>query len=88
MSLRVLTLNVWALAPPLSRDNGARMRAIGSALGELELDVAALQEVWHEASRAELLAASRRSGLEHVWHPPGGMRGSGLLVMSRFIHHC
>lgn len=84
MSLRVLTLNVWALAPPLSRDNGARMRAIGAALGDLELDVAALQEVWHEDSRTELLAASKQSGLEHVWQPPGGMRGSGLLVMSRW----
>lgn len=84
MQLRVLTLNAWALAPPLSRDTALRMRAIGSALAALELDIAAFQECWHAPSRAALVEASAGSGLEHVWHPQQALQGSGLLVLSRW----
>jgi endonuclease/exonuclease/phosphatase family metal-dependent hydrolase len=84
MQLRVMTLNVWALLPPLSRDTPARMRAIGAALGPLELDVAAFQECWDPPSREALVAASAESGLSHVWHPDQGLRGSGLVVLSRW----
>ncbi|MDP7572464.1 MAG: endonuclease/exonuclease/phosphatase family protein, partial [Myxococcota bacterium] len=81
--MRVITLNVWALSEPFSRDTGARMRAIGEALGPLELDVAAFQELWTQPARAELVAAGRRAGLIHVWHPEGTWGGSGLAVLSR-----
>jgi endonuclease/exonuclease/phosphatase family metal-dependent hydrolase len=81
--LRVLTLNVWGLFPPIARDVPERMRAIGAGLPELELDVAALQEVWTEEARTALVAAGGNAGLEHVWHNPEALGGSGLLVLSR-----
>lgn len=84
MRFRVLTLNVWGLVWPIGRDVAARMRAIGDALPELELDAAALQEVWREDARATLVEAGRRAGLSHVWHRPDANTGSGLLVLSRW----
>ena len=84
MRLRVLTLNAWALVPPISRDNSRRMRAIGEALEAMQLDVAAFQELWSKDSRAQLLEAAARSGLSHVWHPEQGFGGSGLAVLSRW----
>jgi len=81
--MRVLSLNVWALGAPFSRDTHARMRAIGEALGPLDLDVAAFQEVWTESAREELVSAGRRAGLAHAWHPESAWRGSGLAVLSR-----
>ncbi len=83
MSIRVATLNTWALPGPLARHKQERLEAIGAALPNLDLDVVAFQEVWTHASRATLLAATRRSGHTHAWHNPQGMGGSGLLVVSR-----
>jgi len=81
--MRVLTLNVWALGEPFSRDTNARMRAIGAALGPLDLDAAAFQELWTGSAREELVAAGRSAGLVHAWHPEDTWRGSGLTVLSR-----
>ncbi len=44
--LRFLTLNVWSIPWPVSRDIAKRMSAIGRRIGELGIDVAAFQEVW------------------------------------------
>ena len=81
--MRVLTLNVWALAEPLARDNRARMRAIGAALHRLQLDVAAFQELWTRSAREQIIAAGHRAGLVHAWQPEATWRGSGLTVLSR-----
>ena len=81
--MRVLTLNVWALAEPLARDNGARMEHIGAALQRLELDIAAFQELWTRSAREQLIAAGHRAGLVHAWQPEATWRGSGLTVLSR-----
>lgn len=83
MRLRVLTLNVWGLPWPVGRDVSERVRAIGDALPRLELDVAALQEVWDAGARGALVEAGRRAGLAHAWHNPSARTGGGLLVLSR-----
>lgn len=83
MRLRVLSFNVWAIPWPVGRRVGERMRAIGAALPELGLDVAALQEVWREDARGALIEAGRAAGLVHVWHNPEARSGGGLLVLSR-----
>ncbi len=83
MKLRVLTLNVWGLSWPIGRDLLERVRAIGRELERLDLDITALQEVWSEAARNELIEAGRRAGLTHAWHDPNTDTGGGLLVLSR-----
>lgn len=88
MRIRLATLNAWALPEPLSQDLPARIDAIGSALGKLELDVIAFQEVWTKASRKSLRAAGRVAGLVHCWSGDGhgGLgpgNAGGLLVLSR-----
>jgi endonuclease/exonuclease/phosphatase family metal-dependent hydrolase len=84
MQIRIATLNVWSLPGPLAKHKRARMAAIAAALPALELDVIAFQEVWTEATRAQLLAGVRHAGLRHIWHNPGNTTGaSGLLVASR-----
>lgn len=83
-TLRFVTLNVWALPLGIARHTEERMAAIGGRLGELDVDLAAFQEVWTDAARATLVAAGRRAGLVHAWHNPGAARGgSGLLLLSR-----
>jgi endonuclease/exonuclease/phosphatase family metal-dependent hydrolase len=81
--LRIATLNVWALPWGLAPYVEQRIRAIGERLGRLEADVVAFQEVWTRAALDLLVAAGRRSGLEHVWYHRAGPTGSGLLVLSR-----
>lgn len=83
MTIRVATLNVWALPLAISRLNGVRMRLIGDSLSKLDADVFAFQEVWTQEARIELVAAGRRAGYEHVWHREVTRSGSGLLVLSR-----
>lgn len=83
VTLRVLTFNTWAFNPPLGTHVPARMRAFGEALPGLEVDVAALQEVWDAAARDELVAAGRRAGLLHAWGDERPRAGGGLLVLSR-----
>ena len=83
MALRVLTFNVWDLPWPVSRHRQRRMRVIARRLPELGCDIAAFQEVWSEDARSVLIEAGRDDGLEHVWHRPNALGGSGLLVLSR-----
>lgn len=83
MKLRVATLNVWALPEPAGFRVNRRMRAIGSRLPELGLDVLALQEVWRTGAREALVEAGRRAGLSYAWHRSGDLRDGGLLVLSR-----
>lgn len=84
MRLRVATLNVWALPPPLGRQVPERIEAIGAQLPALQLDVVGFQEVWTGAARHTLLEAGRRAGLIYSWHRARTLGGSGLLVLSRF----
>ncbi len=60
------------------------MRAIGSRIGQFDLDVIAFQEIWRSDARQILEAAGQRAGLPHRWHSGARLGGSGLLVLSRF----
>lgn len=83
MRLRALTLNCWG--PPLiARDRSARMDAIGKALGQMELDVAGLQELYQEKDRQSVMQGAATGGLVHSCYFPSGIMGSGLLLLSRF----
>ncbi|MBW2315534.1 MAG: endonuclease/exonuclease/phosphatase family protein [Deltaproteobacteria bacterium] len=82
-TLRLASLNVWALPLGIARHVAPRMKAIGERIGELDVDVVALQEVWTEEARAALVAGGRDVGLEHIWHNPAARGGSGLLFLSR-----
>ncbi len=84
MPLRVATLNVWALPPPLGHRVPERLGRLGDALRALRLDVVALQEVWTSEARAILIQAARDNGLVHVWHRNQAIGGSGLMVLSRW----
>jgi endonuclease/exonuclease/phosphatase family metal-dependent hydrolase len=59
------------------------MREIGRRLPRLDVDAAAFQEVWTSEAQATLVRAGREAGLAHAWHGEPGVRGSGLLVLSR-----
>ncbi len=83
MSIRVATLNTWSLPGPLARHTRERMRAIGTALPDLDVDLIAFQEVWTGASRSTLITDAARAGYTHSWHKPEVFGGSGLLVVSR-----
>lgn len=83
MQLRVLTLNAWALPEPLSSDVSGRMRRIGEALPRLDADVVALQEIWTQGARKQLVDAGHRAGYEHIWHNRAAFGGSGLMLLSR-----
>ena len=84
MRVRAATLNTWALPEPLADRVLARMRAIGSRIGQFDLDVIAFQEIWRSDARQILEAAGQRAGLPHRWHSGAHLGGSGLLVLSRF----
>lgn len=83
MQLRILTLNAWALPAPLSRLPEARMTEVGLRLRDLDVDVAAFQEVWTRGSRRALRAACAQAGLVHAWSSHATIGGSGLFVLSR-----
>ena len=83
MRVRVATLNVWALPEPFSERLTGRMKAIGSRMAELDLDVMAFQEVWTPEARRLLRKAGYRAGLDHAWYKDSFLGGSGLLVLSR-----
>ncbi len=83
MRLRILTLNTWGLPAPLSRLPETRMAEIGVRLRDLDVDVAAFQEVWTRGSRRALRAACAPAGLVHAWTNHVAFGGSGLLVLSR-----
>lgn len=83
MQLRVATLNVWGMPPPLGRQVRYRMGRIGEEVARLELDVIAFQEVWTAVGRRRLVRAARDAGLEHIWSNPEEPGGGGLIVASR-----
>ncbi len=84
MSLRVLTLNVWALPVGLARHTRGRLEAIARSLPGLDADLVALQEVWTARARAKLAQAGERAGLAHSWHLARSFGGSGLMLLSRW----
>ncbi len=69
--LEVLSLNVWGLPWPLSRDRPGRLRRIDRHLSDQDHDVVALQELW----RGSTLPRARR-GEER--------RDSGLALAGRY----
>lgn len=84
MRLRVLTLNVWGLPPPVGRVVSQRLDRILGELPALGCDVALFQEVWTEEAREQLRAGGAAVGLPHCWWPPGPAHASGgLLALSR-----
>jgi endonuclease/exonuclease/phosphatase family metal-dependent hydrolase len=83
MRFRLATLNVWGLPQPLAENPSARMREIGRALPRLGLDAIVFQEVWTGRAQSLLARFGPRAGLAHVWAGATGIRGSGLLVLSR-----
>jgi len=82
--MRIATLNAWGLPKPFADDVSTRIREIGRRLAHLELDAIAFQEVWTDRAQERLRGAGAAAGLVHVWHGDSGLRGSGLLVLSRF----
>lgn len=83
MRLRVLTLNCWGV-PVWARERTARMRAIGRALAEMDLDVAGLQEAFWPGDRQVIARAAAEGGLVHAHYFSSGVMGSGLFTLSRF----
>jgi sphingomyelin phosphodiesterase 2 len=83
MQLRVLSFNTWGV-PLFSRDRAARMRAIGRAIGQMDVDVVGLQEVFYAKDRKLLVEAATRAGLTYSHYFHSGLMGSGLLTLSRF----
>ncbi|MGI9591802.1 MAG: endonuclease/exonuclease/phosphatase family protein, partial [Myxococcota bacterium] len=83
MRLRVATLNVWAMPPPLARHVSWRMRRIGDELARLDLDVVAFQEAWMGPARRRLVRKAQAAGLEYVWTNPEEPGGGGMVVASR-----
>lgn len=84
MRLRVLTLNVWGLPPPVGRLVPERIERVLQDLPALACDVALFQEVWTEQTREQLRDGGPAAGLPHCWWPPGPARSTGgLLALSR-----
>lgn len=83
MLLRVLSFNTWGV-PFFSRDRAARMRAIGRAIAQMEVDVVGLQEVFYAKDRKLLVEAGARAGLVYGHYFQSGVMGSGLLTLSRY----
>lgn len=82
--LRVLTLNVWGLPEPLSKQKRVRMHAIGQRLADSEYDIVALEELW--VSRSDFAALRTRLSARFPWSKffYGGAFGMGLALFSRF----
>lgn len=83
MKLRVATLNVWAMPPPLGKHISWRMRRIGEELRRLDVDVVGFQEAWMPPARRRLVREAREAGLPHVWTNPDEPGGGGMIVASR-----
>jgi len=84
MQLRLLSLNVWGLPWPVSRNPDTRMRLIGAGLADLALDAVGFQEVWTASAREVLIESGRAAGLEYSWSRDRLLGSSGLLVLSRW----
>jgi sphingomyelin phosphodiesterase 2 len=75
-SLRISTLNVWALPGFISTHVTERIPAIVDHVAERSVDVAAFQEVWTPQARRLLVERGREIGLLPAWSPdksPGGL---------------
>ena len=83
MRLRIATLNTWGLPAPLSERPLVRMAEIGRRLRDLDVDVAAFQELWTRSARRALREACAPAGLDHTWSTHANVGGSGLFVVSR-----
>jgi endonuclease/exonuclease/phosphatase family metal-dependent hydrolase len=83
MRIRVATLNAWGLPDLFAEDVAIRLREIGGRLPRLQLDAIAFQEVWTAEAQRLLVDFGARAGLDHAWYGDPGLRGSGLLVLSR-----
>ena len=85
MRVRVLSLNVWALPPPVGHRVHERLSLVLRDLPALDCDVALFQEVWTDEAREQMLEAGLSLGYPHAWTNPGPARGgSGLLALSRW----
>ena len=82
-ALRVLSLNIWDL-PLVSKHVTTRMNAIGKQLARMNLDVVALQEAWMGAHRRRVVEHAASGGLAYSHYFASGLRGSGLMLLSRF----
>jgi len=60
------------------------MNAIGSALAQMDLDIAGLQELYQEQDRQSVVQGAAAGGLVYSRYFPSGTIGSGLLLLSRF----
>jgi endonuclease/exonuclease/phosphatase family metal-dependent hydrolase len=79
-TLRVGTLNVWAL-PVVARRVEERLRAIVARAAALDLDLLALQEVWTPRAESVLIEAGAAAGYRSLW--PSGRGAGGLMALSR-----
>ena len=79
-TLRVGTLNVWAL-PLVARRVEERLRATVDRAAVLDLDVLALQEVWTPHAESVLVEAGAADGYRSLW--PSGRVAGGLMALSR-----
>ena len=85
MRLRVLSLNAWALPPPVGQRVHERLSLVLRALPALDCDIALFQEIWTDEARAQVIEGGRSLGYRHTWTNPGPARGgSGLLGLSRW----
>jgi len=81
-SLRISTLNIWALPGFISAHVTERIPAIVDRVAARSVDVAAFQEVWTSQARRLLVERGREVGLLPAWSEdksPGG-----LFVLSRY----
>ncbi|MFP6623448.1 MAG: hypothetical protein VCC20_08215 [Myxococcota bacterium] len=71
MRLRVLSLNAWALPPPVGQRVHERLSLVLRALPALECDIALFQEIWTDEARAQVIEGGRSLGYRHTWTNPG-----------------
>ena len=68
----------------MSKHVTTRMNAIGKQLARMNLDVVALQEAWMGAHRRRMVEHAASGGLAYSHYFASGLRGSGLMLLSRF----
>jgi endonuclease/exonuclease/phosphatase family metal-dependent hydrolase len=85
--IRVLTFNAF-IAPGVSPELEERLEQLGPAVGALEPDLVALQEVWREEDASRVADALRAAGLPYqraeVRRGTPPLDSAGLITASRF----
>ncbi len=81
-TIKIATLNVWALPLAIADSVQERVDAIAAHLGELDADLVAFQEAWTDDVKQRLAEAGLNGGYATVWYEPRGT-GGGLLVLCR-----